>query len=69
MKGMKITVLGKGAWGKALGEILQTRGHDVHWVEKGGREIPKGTPGNPEGFPRESLGNPEGIPRESQGNP
>ena len=40
---MKITILGKGAWGKALGDNLVTRGHEVHWVEKGGREIPKGT--------------------------
>lgn len=40
---MKIIILGKGAWGSALGEVLKDRGHDVGWVEKGGRKIPSGT--------------------------
>jgi len=31
---MKMVVLGKGAWGGAIGELLQTRGHEVAWVEQ-----------------------------------
>ena len=40
---MKITILGKGAWGKALGEILQGRGHAITWLEKGSSRIPTET--------------------------
>jgi len=40
---MKITILGKGAWGKALGEILQGRGHAITWLEKGSNRIPTET--------------------------
>lgn len=31
---MKIVVLGKGAWGGAVGELICSRGHEVAWVEQ-----------------------------------
>lgn len=32
---MKITLLGKGAWGGAVGDLLRDRQHDITWIEKG----------------------------------
>ena len=40
---MKHTILGKGAWGKAMGQSLQERGHDVKWLDKGEHKIPSPT--------------------------
>ena len=37
---MKIVVLGKGAWGGAIGELLQARGHEVAWVEQDNVRMP-----------------------------
>ena len=31
---MKVVVLGKGAWGGAVGELIQSKGHQVAWVEQ-----------------------------------
>lgn len=31
---MKVVVLGKGAWGRAVGELIQSKGHQVAWVEQ-----------------------------------
>ena len=32
---MNISILGKGAWGLAIGELLQDGGHAVDWLDKG----------------------------------
>lgn len=37
---MKIVVLGKGAWGGAVGELIRARGHDVAWVEQDDVRMP-----------------------------
>ena len=37
---MNHTVLGKGAWGVAMGQALQHRGHTVTWLDKGDHKIP-----------------------------
>jgi glycerol-3-phosphate dehydrogenase (NAD(P)+) len=37
---MQNTILGKGAWGLAIGQALQERGHTVSWLEKGESDIP-----------------------------
>jgi len=37
---MKVVVLGKGAWGGAVGELLQARGHQVAWVEQDNVRMP-----------------------------
>ena len=37
---MKIVVLGKGAWGGAVGELIRSRGHEVAWVEQDRVEMP-----------------------------
>lgn len=31
---MNISILGKGAWGLAMGELLQTQGHQIEWLGK-----------------------------------
>lgn len=31
---MNITILGKGAWGLAMGELLQAQGHQIEWLDK-----------------------------------
>ena len=40
---MNHTILGKGAWGEAMGLALQERGHDVKWLDKGEHKIPSST--------------------------
>jgi glycerol-3-phosphate dehydrogenase (NAD(P)+) len=40
---MQNTILGKGAWGLAIGQALQERGHTVSWLEKGESDIPAKT--------------------------
>ena len=40
---MKQTILGKGAWGEAMGQALQRRGHTVSWLDKGDIQIPDQT--------------------------
>lgn len=37
---MKIVVLGKGAWGGAVGELIRARGHAVAWVEQDDVRMP-----------------------------
>lgn len=37
---MKVVVLGKGAWGGAVGEWIRTRGHEVAWVEQNDVRMP-----------------------------
>lgn len=32
---MNVSILGKGAWGLAIGELLQGHGHTVQWLDKG----------------------------------
>lgn len=39
---MKISILGKGAWGLAIGELLQSQGHSVEWLDKGQARISDG---------------------------
>ena len=36
---MNISILGKGAWGLAIGELLQDGGHTVDWLDKGGHQF------------------------------
>jgi len=36
---MNISILGKGAWGLAIGELLQDGGHAVEWLDKGGYQF------------------------------
>jgi len=36
---MNISILGKGAWGLAIGELLQDGGHAVEWLDKGGHQF------------------------------
>jgi glycerol-3-phosphate dehydrogenase (NAD(P)+) len=40
---MQNTILGKGAWGLAIGQALQERGHTVSWLDKGELDIPTKT--------------------------
>lgn len=40
---MNISILGKGAWGLAIGELLQAQGHCVEWLEKGERKVSDGS--------------------------
>jgi len=40
---MQNTILGKGVWGLAIGQVLQDRGHTVSWLEKGESNIPAKT--------------------------
>jgi glycerol-3-phosphate dehydrogenase (NAD(P)+) len=40
---MQNTILGKGAWGLAIGQALQERGHTVAWLDKGESDIPAKT--------------------------
>ena len=40
---MQNTILGKGVWGLAIGQVLQERGHTVSWLEKGESNIPAKT--------------------------
>lgn len=40
---MNHTILGKGAWGEAMGLALRERGHDVKWLDKGEHKIPSST--------------------------
>ena len=37
---MKVVVLGKGAWGGAVGELIRARGHEVAWVEQDNVRMP-----------------------------
>ena len=37
---MNISILGKGAWGLAIGELLQTQGHAIRWHDKGDFKLP-----------------------------
>jgi len=37
---MKIVILGKGAWGGAVGELIRSRGHEVAWVEQDRVKMP-----------------------------
>lgn len=39
---MNISILGKGAWGLAIGELLQSQGHSVEWPDKGQARISDG---------------------------
>ena len=36
---MNISILGKGAWGLAIGELLQDGGHSVEWLDKEGHQF------------------------------
>jgi len=36
---MNISILGKGAWGLAMGELLQTQGHSMEWLDKGKGQV------------------------------
>ena len=31
---MNVSIFGKGAWGLAIGELLQSQGHTIQWLEK-----------------------------------
>ena len=37
---MNVVVLGKGAWGGAVGELIRSRGHEVAWVEQDHVQMP-----------------------------
>ncbi len=37
---MRIVVLGKGAWGGAVGDLIRERGHQVAWVEQNDVRMP-----------------------------
>lgn len=39
---MNLSILGKGAWGLAMGELLQTQGHQIEWLDKGNDKISVG---------------------------
>ncbi|NDE84501.1 MAG: NAD(P)-dependent glycerol-3-phosphate dehydrogenase [Verrucomicrobia bacterium] len=39
---MNISILGKGAWGLAMGELLQTQGHLIEWLDKGSDQVSDG---------------------------
>jgi len=60
------TILGKGAWGQAIGQALQERGNLVHWIDKGDFEIPSKTDllwiALPTQVVRECLKNMKGLP-------
>lgn len=36
---MKISILGKGAWGLAIGELLESQSHAVEWLDKGNFKV------------------------------
>jgi glycerol-3-phosphate dehydrogenase (NAD(P)+) len=63
---MNHTILGKGAWGQAIGQALQERGNLVHWLDKGDFEIPSKTDllwiALPTQVVRECLKNIKGLP-------
>ncbi len=63
---MNHTILGKGAWGEAMGQALQERGHTVCWLDKGDFQIPSKTEllwvALPTQVVRECLQNIKGIP-------
>jgi glycerol-3-phosphate dehydrogenase (NAD(P)+) len=65
---MNHTILGKGAWGEAMGLALQERGHDVKWLDKGEHKIPSSTNivwiALPTQAVRECFEKSEGLPSE-----
>jgi len=40
---MNISILGKGAWGLAIGELLKAQNHSVEWLDKGSGKVSEGT--------------------------
>lgn len=39
---MNVSILGKGAWGLVIGELLQSQGHSVEWLDKGMLQVADG---------------------------
>jgi len=36
---MNLSILGKGVWGLAMGELLQTQGHSIEWLDRGDDKV------------------------------
>lgn len=66
---MNHTILGKGAWGLAMGQTLQARGNSVAWLDKGEVKIPAQTDllwiALPTQAVRECLEKVQGLPRQT----
>ncbi|NJK91283.1 MAG: hypothetical protein HC904_05300 [Blastochloris sp.] len=43
---MKITIVGQGAWGSAMGKALERNGHEVEFLHRKDRAWPSGGPGD-----------------------